>query len=365
MTLHVTILDPRKDGAKVRLAWGALADRLRTTELGHDVEWFWASLDWFSPPERDLRVLVVTDGGRPVALLPLEKRRVHAGPLPILVLGFIHHPAAPAGTALLVAGNHDAVGEAFVACLDDQYRSWRCLSLEGLEHGAPWERAVRAQLAARVIAVEREQNPECYLDFGGSWDQFLASRRPKFRQLYRRYGQTLRSMGCAYSDRVGETALCLDALEQVDRNSWRVDKQESWEKNDSLLRYCRVLQELYPRATSHVLRCLALEGRPIAGFYGLRHGDVLHAIKLNYDRAYEDHSPGMVLLTEVIRESFGTGVARMEVRTHTPFAQRMTNATRQLSKTLLFNRRSLGVMLGPALRLGVIAKRRWAKAATA
>ena len=362
MKLQVTILDPRKDGATIRLAWTAVADRMRATELGHDVEWFWANLDWFSPRERDLRFLAVTDSGQPIALLPLEKRRVQAGPLPIPVLGFIEHPAAPAGTALLVSGHHDAVGDAFVACLGDGYRSWRCLSLEGLEYGSPWERTVRQKLASRAVAVEREQIPECYLDFSGSWEQFLASRRPKLRQLHRRFRQTLQSMGCIYSERVGGTSMNLDVLEQIDRNSWRIDKRESWEKNDSLLRYCQVLHEIYPGARSHMLRCLAVDGKAIAGFYGLRHGDVLYAIKLNYDRTYEDHSPGMVLLAEVIRESFGMGVARMEVRTRTAFARRMTNATRQLSKTLMFNRRSSGAMLVPLLRFGIIAKRRWTKA---
>ena len=356
--LRVTIVDPRQDADTIRRVWTQVADRTGATELAHDVEWFWGNLEWFSPPERQLRFLIVSDREQPVAVLPLEKRRVAAGPLSIPALGFIHHPATPAGTALVLPEDHDAVGDAFAVCLGEQYRSWRCLSLEGLESGSAWERTVRRKLAPRAIMVERAPAPESYMEIGGSWEEFLTNRSHKFRKQMRSDCRRLQSLGCAYGDHVGETALSLDALEQIDRKSWRIDKRESWDKNESLLRYCRGLSELYPRPM-RILRCLVLDGQAIAGFFGLRHGNVLHAIKLNYDRTYERYSPGKVLLAEVYRECFEVGVMRVELLAHTEFAHRMANATRHRSKALMFNRRSSGLILGSLLRFALAAKRRW------
>lgn len=357
--LRVTIVDPRRDGATIRRMWAQVADRNGATELAHDVEWFWENMEWFSPPARALRFLIVSDCAQPVAVLPLEQRGVTAGPLSIPALGFIHHPATPAGAALILPEDHDAVGDAFAACLGEQYRSWRCLSLEGLESGSTWERTVRRKLAPSAIMVERAPVPESYMEIDGSWQEFLTRRSHNFRNQLRSDCRRLQSLGCAYGERVGETALTVDALEQIDRKSWRIDKRESWEKNESLLRYCHSLSELYP-PSMRILRCLVLDGQPIAGFFGLRHGDVLHAIKLNYDRAHERYSPGKVLLADVYRECFDMGVTRVELLAHTEFAHRMANATRHRSKALIFNRRSWGgLILGSLLRFVLAAKRRW------
>lgn len=93
---------------------------------------------------------------------------------------------------------------------------------------------------------------------------------------------------------------------------------------------------LYPRQAV-MFRCLRARGEPLAIFYGFRSGARVLYFQLGYDPAWSKHSPGLVLLSEVIRESCEAGCAEFDfLQGSEPFKRIWARVERRLLELQLF-----------------------------
>lgn len=93
---------------------------------------------------------------------------------------------------------------------------------------------------------------------------------------------------------------------------------------------------LYPREAV-LFRGLYAAGEPFAIFYGFRAGARVLYFQLGYDPAWSRYSPGLVLLSEVIRESCEAGCAEFDfLQGSEPYKRTWTNAGRQLLELQFF-----------------------------
>lgn len=93
---------------------------------------------------------------------------------------------------------------------------------------------------------------------------------------------------------------------------------------------------LYPRE-SVLFRGLCAADEPFAIFYGFRAGARILYFQLGYDPNWSKHSPGLVLLSEVIRESCEAGFAEFDfLQGSEPYKRTWARAGRRLLELQLF-----------------------------
>lgn len=292
-------------------------------------------------------MILVSRGNESLALLPVERRRIRFGPLRVPGLGFLYAPLAPPSAGVLLAGDPLEVCDALASHLLRDARGWCCLSSEGLDAASSLDRALTEVLGRRALLVARRPLPQMVLRVEGTWGRYLLGRGSDLRRNLRRAEKRLSSLGgVTYAERPDDGAGGMEGIETLDTRSWRMHKPEDVAKNASLLRYCRELLTIFPSGEAHVFRFLLLDGRPIAGFYGLRLGNVLHAYKTTYDLGYERCSPGTILLARVFEECFAAELERIELMGRNRYLSRWANDRRYLSRNLFFNPRHWGIVLG-------------------
>ncbi len=252
----------------------------------------WGNLERFSPEERDLRFVVVSDGNEAVGLFPLEMRKLKAGPVNMKCRGFISHYGAPLGTALLVDSTVPQVWRTFLDVLMRQETDWHCLSLEGIEAGSPVAEALTQGLAGRALMVSRQPWPEYLVQIEGTAEDYLKSCRKRHRRALRNGRNRLERMGrVQFTGRVGDEPFGLSEVEKLDRRTWLMNKPEDVRTNAEFLSYCKAFMSLFPERDAHLLRYLLVDGKPAAAHYSFRYNDVLYAWKNGFDEAYRAGSP--------------------------------------------------------------------------
>jgi CelD/BcsL family acetyltransferase involved in cellulose biosynthesis len=248
------------------------------------------------------------------------------------------------------------VWRAFFTHVFSEVRGWQCFSLEGLDADLVAAPEFQDVLHRRGVVVDRAAWAHWSLRFDGTWHAFLNTRSANFRRNLKRAVGRWEAMGAPAYCRVDP--LSLKALEELDARSWRMAKPQDVQKNTWLLAYCRQLMRIFPDPSVHVIRLLLLDGTPIAGVYGFRWGDALYGYKITYDQAYEACSPGTVLFAKLFEECQQAGIARIELIGRNEYLERWANERREISRTLVFHRRNLGLAWGWACRAATALKGR-------
>jgi hypothetical protein len=358
----ICVLDPRIDAQRERIdaAWQTLASKLGSRTLAHQSQWFWENLDWFSPPERRLRMYLIEDQSSPKALIPLESRLFRLGPGDIRVRGFIRHAAAPVGTAMFIDGDPGTVWDMFLNHLWKCDAPWDCLSTEGLEVGSVELMSLVQRLRPLTMVFERDPEPQYFISPQGTSDEYLRARPRRFRKNLRVAQRRLESLGkVAYGGEETSKEQGLREIERLDSRTWRMKKVEDQASNEGLLQYCQSLTRLFPDKDAHLFRFLSIDGSVVSANYYLRCDGVLYGVKNSFDETYASASPGMALIWEVIREVFNTDVERIEFNAKNWYALRICNASRHLARDLYFRRELRGIVWIAAMRIGRPLLRAW------
>ncbi len=352
MRLRATCVDARHERDVILRDWRALSDILpRGRGLSACADWFWNNLDWLSPPEHRLRFVALRDGRSVVGLFPLETRRLVMAGIGVRCTGFIGGPYAVADTAILGDDDVDRLAGAFVSFLFDEMGGWWCFSTEGIDADSRIGRALIQAFSGRGMAVDRGSEERPYISFDGGWDGYLDSKSTNFRRNIRRAVRSLENMGrLDYRSGTASGPAALAVVDQLDAGSWRMAKEADVARNARLMAYCRNLYDTFPDPAAHVVRYLTVNDAPVASLYGFIHEGVFYAIKINYDASASHGSPGIVLLIRVFEELALQGITSIELLGRNEYLQRLGNASRRMSRLLLFNRSGRGLALGLAAR---------------
>ncbi len=315
--IEINDLDRLED---YRLAWNLL---LSATPGAN----FFQTLDWLAcywrhyGDEQTLRVLVVHSGDKPVGIVPLTVicERTRVGKVRVLTYplhdwGWFFGPIGPNPAATLTAAMH---------YLSDQPRDWDLLDLRWVDNDrADHGRTERAMEAAGFAACEGVWNETAIVDTSGSWDDFLASRTPKFRNNLRRYEKRVAQLGEVKFERYRPLPHAdrsrlpqddprwdfYDACEQVAASSWQSDATDGTTISDESVRV--FFRESYALAVKNGMADLCLlsvDGRPIAFGYNYVHDGYALGIRFGYDKEFYKAGVGNVMYTNMLRDSFERG----------------------------------------------------------
>ncbi len=318
----VTEINTIADLAGYRLLWNDLLRQTRGASFFHTVDWLESYWKHFGEGQR-LRILVVHAAGRPIGILPLCVRTEHykVGKLRVLTYplhdwGTFYGPIGGNPTATLLAGLRH------VRAAD---RAWDLLDLrwtdaESVDRG----RTPQTMQQVGFDPVERPWAVTTVINFGGTWDGYLAERPAKWRQNCHREARRLAEYGTVRHIRYRPRGAALgdgdprwDLYEQcleVARRSWQGRSRTGTTLTHAAVRpFLRDAHAAAARCGMLDLNLLSVAGQPVAFNYGYQSSGSLYGLRMGYDPALAHLGCGNVLLARLIRDSFARGDHRLEL----------------------------------------------------
>ena len=279
---------------ELRELWDSLAEA-----AGHPFgTWEWVSAWWrYYGAGRELYTFLVrSDGGEPVAILPLyvAKRR----PVRIarfLGYGDLHSPLClPEHRAEAAAAITRVIGPGRGNC--------RLLLAEKLPGDQGWGEV----LGGRLIATHAD--PVLHID-GATWEEFLAARSANFRKQAKYKANRLAR------DHEFSLDLCagpedldrdLDDLIALHRSRWQKQTSGIFEGRRGEMQR-EIAAAMLDRGWLR-LWVARIDGEPAAAYYGVRYAGSEWFFQSGRDPRFDSLSVGMVLLNHIVHEAFDDGV---------------------------------------------------------
>lgn len=286
----------------VRPAWEALSPHAR---------WFFQRPAWilglpaaFEAEAARLRWCLVSEGERPVAVLPfgLGVKSLGAFSLPVLESAYPRH--LPFADGLLAPGaDAAAVFDAVLRAARTPIAGASSFDLRGLREGSPLLALLRASREG-WLSVEVESGPEAgitAIDTDRPYEAWLAQVPKRLRSNLQKAAQKLASMGKL---ELG----CERSREGIERmfDEYVALEAQGWKGQDAAAFAHDAPRREWTRAAllggEGSVRWLRLDGRLLACQLGFTVQDTHFSLKLSYDEALKEASPGNLLRQRMVQE---------------------------------------------------------------
>ena len=265
-------------------------------------------MNHFNPRTR-LEVLTTRDRtGKLAAAFPLMRTR-----------GFICGLPARLGTSTgnahscrfdMVAEDGRAAGETFFAHLAAD-KSWDVLRIADVPDGGnAWHLYRAAEQAGFPVGTWESQNSP-YLPLPSTYEELQSGLSTGFKANLRRKRRRLEAMGTVRVEHVTggpDLQARLDEGFAIERSGWKGKKGTAISQDAKTYGFYSELAHTAAARGYLSLSFLMLNGKSIAFHYGLTYGGVCYVPKLGYDEAYQECSPGLLLIEEGIRDCIVRGV---------------------------------------------------------
>jgi CelD/BcsL family acetyltransferase involved in cellulose biosynthesis len=270
-------------------------------------EWFSCCWDAVQPDRRP-EVVVISEGGDPVALVPLMSWTERVRGLPVRTLGFLEAPDSAELDLLSVADPRGVVS----ALLDHlAVRSdWDVILLKKLAAGSPTLKALEEIGPARFPMQRLAPLASPYLAVAGDWESFFRGRSQRFRKTVRSVQNRLERAGRVAVEEhtnIDPTSAVFREVVELSRRSWKADRGVAISTMPRMLGFFEALTR---RATDRgwlSLWVLRLDGRIVAMEYQIQSAGVVHALRADFDAECAALSPGSHLNHLIARALFERG----------------------------------------------------------
>ena len=277
------------------------------------------------------RLLVVGDGERWTACLPLTQTRWHK----VLSLPHAGDPTYGFLATPLIA--RDAAEQA-AARLVEAMRRRAPLVFQRLGVGGPFEAALAEAIEAGTLSAIEQHRYERALLLRSEEDR-LAHLAPHHRRDLKRMARRLaEDVGGALStrDRAGDPA-AVETFLELELRGWKGRARTALASDPGHAEFFRELCASFARAGRLQLLELGTADRPVAMKCNLRAADGLFSFKIAFDEDYARWSPGMQLEVENMYEFDRTEAAWMDscADPDNTMINRLWPGRRQLSTAVL------------------------------
>jgi CelD/BcsL family acetyltransferase involved in cellulose biosynthesis len=306
-----------------------------------------------------MRVLVAHHGADAVGFMPFHRVKTRMMGVPMTMLRL-------AGN--LIAYHHELVAldchaELLRACFRDTGR-WHVFCAESIPVDGPTCRAlhqVAREVGSSLVTYPNDVAP--YLPIAQTWDQFLAGRSGNFRYNLKRKEKALKKGGSVEErwfttpDDVPELYRCMEAVES---QSWKSAAQVAVTSKSNEALYYREILPFLARNGMLFANVIYVNGNPAAYhlcyFFQGRVGNM----KTSFDEAYQELSPGAVIIQHAIQRAFTEGAKEFDFLGDDQYHKRLwTEETRPHRNHYLFSRDLRSQLIGRVK--AILQKRRKAE----
>ncbi|HTU27226.1 MAG TPA: GNAT family N-acetyltransferase [Pirellulales bacterium] len=299
---RIEILRSIADLRQAAGAWDDLWQRSSCANPSARAEPLAAYLEHFAPRAR-LGTVVVHGGGQAVAALPLLAERSWT-----CEVGQMPGNCWSSGGALLLDFSADP-RPALDALVDGLRRlGWPLLRLDAvMPTTLAWQGFGAALSRAGIRPITR---PRCRVDqieVSGDWPSYLAGRGYNLRRQIRRLiSRTNGEATLRIFDRLSpdELATWLRRGFAVEDQGWKGRAGSSVLRNPAIFEFYLRQAEHFGAANEMRLVFLEYHGRPIAFEYGWQGKGTYFPLKVGYDEAVRQFSPGQLLRAMLVEQCF-------------------------------------------------------------
>jgi len=344
----VSLLDDLDTIGQFKAEWELLWQQASHSTLFNSVEWFLTWAKSFAPPLAQTplhftrayevvpfnhaqwhpHVVVVRDQGRCVGILPLLSfkgvwRRCPAR----ILLSPVNSQAWRSG--FLLADGADWAYQAALEFLQAK-ADWDVLLLDGLERELGVETSVRCSAVKQKLLVAKQDFPwrNRFIRLSGDWEEYLSSKGKHFRKGLRQQEGYLAQLGEITVERhtselSGDAGL--QAFFEIDTESWKAEDGESVAATAELSQfYTRLYHGLAVSGRCEIW-LLRIAGEPASAVFCIADKNIFYAYKTSFKQKFSSArlSPGLILLTHLIKQGYSAGYQEIDFLSDVPTAQRL------------------------------------------
>jgi CelD/BcsL family acetyltransferase involved in cellulose biosynthesis len=333
--------------------WRRLCDESGDEEVFYRPEWAQAYLQAFEP-KADVILISAWSGTKLRGILPLVRRRIIVGGLPIVKL------TLPANVHSLRASLTVCPGEEGAAVLKELWQAakslpqWDTLDVANVVEGSGLDRLIALARADGYRTARKRTSQTLHLSIdastpekSGAQPPWLAGTRPKFRSHLRRAKRQLEEQGTLelkhYNDADPEALAKFYALEA---SGWKGAEGTAIKCDAHTRQFYDAVAQAAARAGYLSLDFLELNGRPIAGHFGFSLRGRYFLAKAGYDEAFRRHGPGQLLVNEILGWTRERGLHEFDfVGPATWDESRWASARRNNYRVFIFRKGWYGALL--------------------
>ena len=164
--------------------------------------------------------------------------------------------------------------------------------------------------------IGRTQDSNCpYLVFEGTWQQFLSGKSQTFRKNLKTAARRLKEGGeLQYQtwNTEPEVSAQLEIYREIEARSWKAGEGVGISRNTDYYGFYRDLAQLFGKKGLFSIRMLSVDGKAIAGTFGLEYDGVYYSLQIVHDREFSRCSPGTYLEALEMEECFKRGYREYE-----------------------------------------------------
>ncbi len=334
--------------------WQALDARAGHPLLCQSADWVLPWFKAFAAPGR-ARVAVLRERGRLRALAPFTVTTTMLGPLPVRALALVRN-AHSTRSGILCAQDDPMAAAVLVAGLLDRHPAWSLIELRDLSADSPTVPVLRRALRERGAATEwltpALRTP--IVPRAGTWEAYLDSRSHNFRRSLNRGWAKLERRGrgdvvcCRTPD---EVRAGVRALATIEAASWKGAAGTALGTDERARAFYTDVATRFAARGAADLSVLRIDGAPIAACLALRHGRVMYGLKVSYDPAYAEGSPGLALALAMLERQWSGDIDRFDLMQTSTFpTDRLTDRYDERVLLRVFMGRGYGRVLGAVKR---------------
>lgn len=337
-TVHRATIEEFRES---RASWNRLVSTMRFAPPFCTWEWIFTWWEQFGT-EHELVPLFITDGGELRGILPLFRRRGSTAGhwLTGATLDYCGATEVYPDHLDIICAPEDALAcvAAALDFLSADLPGWAWTRLPTLAQDSDLLRAQDLSRGKLQVAV-RQVSVAPYVALAGSFDDYLGRLPKKDRYKIKSPRKKMIEEGklryAAFESAEFETAL--RTLFELHARRAEVKGITSTFDRSSIFEFHRaLLRRLHPNDV--MLRCLKDEAGIVAVLYGLRCGGRIFFYQLGYNPDWSWASPGVVIISEAIREAFAMGCTEFNfLQGDEPYKHMFTREARALFDCYLYN----------------------------
>ncbi|MDD2760788.1 MAG: GNAT family N-acetyltransferase [Methylomonas sp.] len=305
----------------------------------------------FQPRQLRPNILLVRAQGVCVAILPLLYFSDSWRNLPARILLSPLNGQSWRSGVLTAESDSAAVLDTLMRYLKAQ-ADWDVLLMDGV----PVESAVIANLRSAACAqglwVSRADFPwrHSYLALNGSWDEYVQAKGKHFRKHMRQAEGYLAQLGelsfeCYRAD--ADREMGLQIFLEIDQSSWKAVSGESVAAIPALTGfYSDLYRQMHQQGTCEIW-VLRIGQTPVSAVFCMNSRGTLYAYKTSSKEQYTSAklSPGMILLTHLIKQGYGVGLNEVDFLSDMPITHRWTSTAHEFARTSIYAAHYYGKLL--------------------
>lgn len=218
--------------------------------------------------------------------------------------------------AFLFPGGDLTLAQVLVTFLARRTARWDLCDFHEQTTGSPLLRCLEDTFRAAGFLVSLARDSDCpYLPLQGTWQQFLAGKSQKFRKNLKSSDRKLRQLGdwqYRTYDAAPEVLEQLEVYRAIEARSWKNDAGVGVSRSDEYFAFYRELAEIFAQRHAFVVRMMTVDGRALAGTFGIVFEGVYYSLQIAHDREANRYSPGTYLEALEIQECFDRGYREYE-----------------------------------------------------